>query len=302
MKKVGTIVILSFLLLSCKSHTQTIQGSITVASFNIQIFGVSKAGNTEVMDILALTIRNFDLVAIQEIRDASETAIYDLLTRVNETGKTYAVIVGPRVGRTSSKEQYAYIYDTAVLELLPGDYTYDDDGDGNDSNDLDDGTLHPGTDEFEREPYAARFKVQGAPFDFTLVNIHTKPDDAVAEIAYLNNVFTDVANHISESDIIILGDFNADGSYYNEEDLYTDFPPGNYISIIGNSLDTTEAVSDNTYDRIIATKSLTSDFTGSAGVYRFDTLYDFSSPTLEPNDVSDHYPVYAEFFIGYDTD
>ncbi len=62
------------------------------------------------------------------------------------------------------------------------------------------------------------------------------------------------------------------------------------------------AVSDNTYDRIVTTLSTNEDFKGTVGVYRFDTLYDFSSPTLEPNDVSDHFPVWAEFYSNKDTD
>ena len=48
---------------------------ITIASFNIQIFGQTKASKPEVMEILADIIRQYDLVAIQEIRDAAETAI-----------------------------------------------------------------------------------------------------------------------------------------------------------------------------------------------------------------------------------
>ena len=49
--------------------------SIKIASFNIQIFGQSKASDQEVMNILVQIIRNFDIVAIQEIRDAAGTAI-----------------------------------------------------------------------------------------------------------------------------------------------------------------------------------------------------------------------------------
>ncbi|MDL5502860.1 MAG: hypothetical protein QSU88_06550, partial [Candidatus Methanoperedens sp.] len=36
--------------------------TIKLAAFNLQIFGTSKAGNREVMDVLSKTIRNFDIV------------------------------------------------------------------------------------------------------------------------------------------------------------------------------------------------------------------------------------------------
>jgi hypothetical protein len=42
---------------------------IRIGAFDVQIFGVSKADNPEVMDILADTVRTYDIVAIQEMRD-----------------------------------------------------------------------------------------------------------------------------------------------------------------------------------------------------------------------------------------
>jgi hypothetical protein len=44
------------------------------------------------------------------------------------------------------------------------------------------------------------------------------------------------------------------------------------------------------------------DFTGNSGVIRFDELYDFDEAGIAPNSVSDHYPVWAEFYTGRDTD
>jgi deoxyribonuclease-1-like protein len=271
-----------------------------LASFNIQVFGQTKASKPEVMEILADIIRRYNIVAIQEIRDAAGTAILTLRDKVNEDGAVYEVVVGPRVGRTSSKEQYAFIYDSTVLRLLPGEYTYDDDGDGNDSNDVDD-SGHSG-DLFEREPFVCFFRVKGVDFDFGLVNIHTKPDDATAEIGYLDDVMVDAEAHLGDPDIICLGDFNADGSYYNEDMYQLTFPSDEYIWLIGTSLDTTVASSDNTYDRIVVTMEAEADFAGDVGILRFDTIYDFSSPTLDPDDVSDHFPVWARFNTESDTE
>src|SRR5437762_3016546 len=41
--------------------------TIKIATFNIQVFGKTKLAKPEVMQILADTIRNFDVVAIQEV-------------------------------------------------------------------------------------------------------------------------------------------------------------------------------------------------------------------------------------------
>ncbi len=101
------------------------QQTITIANFNIQVFGKSKAGKPSVMKVLAQTITNFDIVAIQEIRDKSGTAIKKLETVVDALGTDYDYIIGPRLGRTSSKEQYAFIYNTETI--VAGEvYTYDD--------------------------------------------------------------------------------------------------------------------------------------------------------------------------------
>ena len=300
-----TMLIVLLTLSSCRpiedgSQDRNTSDSIKIASFNIQIFGQSKASNQEVMDILVQIIRNFDIVAIQEIRDAAGTAILTLRDRVNSEGSSYEVLVGPRVGRTTSKEQYAYMYNTKTIEILPNYYTFDDDGDGNDSNEIDDSN-NP-NDLFEREPFIAHFRVKSADFDFVLINIHTKPDDATVEIGYLPDVISDVSPHMNEIDVICLDDFNADGSYFYESTYTSIFPSDQYNWLITNLEDTTVAVSDNTYDRIVTTLSTTEDFVGTAEVYRFDQLYDFSSQTLDPSDVSDHYPVWVEFFTNKDTD
>lgn len=257
---------------------------VLIGSFNLQVFGVTKAGKPEVMAIIAQIIRHFDLIAVQEIRDASGTSVIDLKNAVNSTGVIYDYEIGPRVGRTSSKEQYAFFYNTATIVASSGAYTFDEGG----------------TDTFEREPFIAHFKAKNGDFTFTLVDIHTKPEDATAEITFLPNVFSEARTHTAEADVICLGDFNADGSYFNESSYSSIFPSSTFDWLISNSLDTTQASSSNTYDRIVTYLASDEDFDGTAGVYRYDQVLSLGSTT--PDQVSDHYPVYAEFWVGKDTD
>jgi len=84
-------------------------------------------------------------------------------------------------------------------------------------------------------------------FDFKLVNNHIKPSDVQIELTQLSIVINDIYDNSSEKDIIVLGDMNADGSYFNEENLTTALPL--WIQLIGNDEDTTVAASDNIYDR-----------------------------------------------------
>jgi deoxyribonuclease-1-like protein len=257
---------------------------VTIASFNLEVFGPTKAGNAVVLGIMGQIIRRYDIVAVQEIRDAGGTAVVALKNAVNSTGVSYDYEIGPREGRTTSKEQYAFFYNTATIEALPGAYVFDEGG----------------TDTFEREPYVARFKARGGAFDFALIDIHTKPEDATAEISYLPTVISQAVTTTGEPDVICLGDFNADGSYYDESAYSSVFPSSTYNWLIANTVDTTIAASSNTYDRIVTLNASDEDFTGSAGVFRFDQELQLDG--LAPGDVSDHCPIWAEFWTGRDTD
>ena len=258
------------------------ESALTIANFNIQVFGVSKADKPEVMDTLADIISTYDIVAIQEIRDKSQTALAELVELVNSDGSSYDYVVSERLGRTSSKEQYAYVYNTNTIELTGTPHTYPEPSE---------------TDPFHRQPYITSYQTVGGNYDAVLIVIHTDPDEATEEINSLDDVVAYVKEaYPGEQDFVVMGDFNADGSYFNE-DSTSDIGGSEYAWVIDNTQDTTVASSSNTYDRIVLTD--TSDYLDS-GVFRFDMEYGLSS--TETSAVSDHYPVYADFRIDRDND
>jgi endonuclease/exonuclease/phosphatase family metal-dependent hydrolase len=259
--------------------------ALRIGAFNIQVFGTTKASKPEVLDVLGKIIRTYDIVAIQEIRDASQTALPKLVDTVNSDGSQYDYVVSERLGRTTSKEQYAYIYDTQTVELTDTPHTYPE---------------PESTDPFHREPYIASFKALGGNFDVTLMVIHTDPDEATEEINALDTV-VEYAQGVypAEQDFIVMGDLNADCSYFDEDSTST-LSSSDYYWCIDNSVDTTTKTTDCTYDRIIITNLAVPDFTGDTGLFRFDTEYGLTED--ETTVVSDHYPVYAEFWSDRDTD
>jgi deoxyribonuclease-1-like protein len=259
--------------------------TLRIGAFNIQVFGTTKASKPEVMEVLGKIIRNYDVVAVQEIRDASQTALPQLVDMVNSDGSQYDYVVSERLGRTSSKEQYAYIYDTLTVELIDSPFTYPE---------------PEGTDPFHREPYVASFKALSGNFDVTLMVIHTDPDEATEEINALDTVVEYAqAVYPAEQDFIIMGDLNADCSYFDEDSTST-LSSSDYYWCIDNSVDTTTKTTDCTYDRIIITNLAVPDFTGDTGLYRFDAEYCLTID--ETIAVSDHYPVFAEFWSNRDAD
>lgn len=248
---------------------------ITVASFNIQIFGQSKISKPEIMDIISKIIKRYDVVAIQEVRSKEQNVIPTLLSYVNDANTNYDYIISQRLGRTGSKEQYAFVYNTKTVDLI-SESSY---------------VVADPNDVFEREPFVVFFR--SGNFDFKIVNNHIKPEDVSAELSQLAVVIDNIYNSSSERDIIVLGDMNADGSYFDEDNLVVIFPL--WIQLIGNDEDTTVAISDNTYDRMMTRDTTANvEYTGKSGVFRWNAEYGVTDFSFIKK-VSDHYPVYAEF-------
>jgi endonuclease/exonuclease/phosphatase family metal-dependent hydrolase len=266
-----------------EGNLSTDNATLKIGAFNIQVFGKSKAGKPEVMDVLADIIRTYDIVAIQEIRDKDQTALPKLVNLVNSDGSQYVYIVGPRLGRTASKEQYAYIYNNRTVNLNGTPWTYPEPN---------------GTDPLHREPYVAYFRAENGSFDVILITIHVDPDEATEEINALDAVVNCTqGNYPNEDDIIIMGDLNADCRYF-DEDSKCSICDNNYYWCIGNNIDTTTKATNCTYDRLIITKEAVSDYTGNSGVFRYDLVYNLTEE--ETQAVSDHYPIYAEFWTNRD--
>ena len=257
-----------------------------IAAFNIQVFGRAKRQKEDAMAVLTKIVREFDIVLVQEIRDSSEQTASYFLQRINEMeGPKYEYIRSERLGRTTSKEAYAYFYNSETVEFIQGsDYVYDD------VNDV-----------FEREPYIASFR--RGNFDFTLVGIHTKPDDAYSEIGNLTYVaYSILSENPNEKDVITLGDFNADGRYFDEDDFTNLFKASEFYWVITNDGDTMTKT-DYTYDRIVLMNATYSyeHIEDGAGVFYFDAEYEISNSTLI-EEISDHYPIFAEFATGLEDD
>lgn len=251
------------------------EDAIRIGSFNIQVFGSSKLQKTHVMQTLADVARQFDVLAIQEIRSKDDDVMAEFLKLVNADGGHYEYIVGPRLGRTVSKEQYAFLFDTRRIEVdLDTLYTV------NDPDDL----LH-------REPYVARFRTRGVtggvPFTFTLVNIHTDPDETKTELDALADVFLAVHQDGSgEDDVIILGDLNVDEHHLGRLGQL----PGIVPTITGVPTNTRQ---NKTYDNLVLDRRTTTEFLGRSGVLNLLERYKLTE--AQALEISDHMPVWAEF-------
>ena len=174
------------------------------------------------------------------------------MAMLNADGSRYDFLIGPRLGRTVSTEQYAFIYDTNRIEHDPSSV----------------GTMGDPTDLLHREPLVARFRPRTnfpeKAFTFWLVDTHTDPDDVPHEVAALADAFQVMRTaRPDEDDVILLGDLNAN-----------EFQLGPFGRIPGISWVVGGGVTTNTrqtqaYDNIIFHGPSTTEFTGRWGVFNF---------------------------------
>jgi deoxyribonuclease-1/deoxyribonuclease-1-like protein len=254
--------------------------TLKVSAFNIQVFGVSKMDKPQVVSALTEILPSFDVILIQEIRDISGEAIMELMEALEALYPgQFGLVLSERLGRTRSKEQYAYIYRTDKLQFISAEVIADP------------------LDLFERPPFVAQFRHLNSAHQFSLLGTHIDPDVAPEELDALHEIFTTLNSERGDSDeIIVLGDFNADCRYLNATERETSslFIDAHLTSWITDELDTTTRSTDCAYDRILTTSGAT-EMTVDAGVFRYDEVFGYDEALTIS--VSDHYPVWITLEI-----
>ncbi|XP_015265370.1 PREDICTED: deoxyribonuclease-1-like [Gekko japonicus] len=256
--------------------------SLRISAFNIRTFGDSKMSNETIGNIIVQIVSTYDLVLIQEVRDADLSAVKKLMSLLNGvSADKYSYVVSPPLGRSSYKEQYLFIYREGQGSVVDT-YLYDD------------GCEPCGNDTFSREPFVVKFEAPGTEVkELALVPLHTAPSEAVAEIDALYDVYRDVISKWGTHDVLFLGDLNADCSYVRPDDwphirLRTS---RDFQWLIPDTVDTTVTSTDCAYDRIVAAgpKLRGGTVPGTARVNDFQKTFGLSNKDALA--VSDHFPV-----------
>ena len=274
--------------------------TIRIATWNIENFGAKKAGDQEVMNRIADMISSFDIVAIQEvsnIREASDpdcsrnqdscpgNSRCDMIRNAFEESLNdrldlnYSMVFSPQV----RDERYLFIWDPEKATLLDSGLIADPTEVGEVCATT---QAEPGL--MTRQPFWAIFRADD--FDFMLLTAHSSPGINVQELEGLEYFYRE-SKEKGEPDVILLGDLNADCNYLSESRNIR-FRSLEYRWIVPGSADTT--VSENTdcaYDRFIITQPTIEDYSGSWGIEKNIT-----------DGISDHFPVWAEFYIERDSD
>ncbi|XP_051281546.1 deoxyribonuclease-1 isoform X1 [Dicentrarchus labrax] len=257
-----------------------------IASFNVQRFGITKLSDPDVLAALVKIVSRYDIIVILEVVDGSGASVEHLMKELNTVNTThhYALQLSTRLGRNRYKEQFLFLYRDDVVDLIDC-YQYED----NQVNDM---------DAFAREPYILHFKPHNTVLkDIVLIPVRTTPWDSEKELDELYEVFLMVKDKWKTDNVMILGDFNADGAYVTQKEMkgIRIRSDKNFHWLIGDGVDTTTKTSnEHTYDRIVVygDDMLAAIVPNSAKPFNFHK--EFSMTEEMALRVSDHYPVEVE--------
>ncbi|RKP18195.1 DNase I-like protein [Rozella allomycis CSF55] len=191
------VLLLGLLLLAFVQHSSGYE--FTFGAMNLNVFGVTKLNDSLVTSTISTIITRYDVFLAQEIRDISGSTPSRLLSMVNNlTSAGYELVASDHLGKSSSKEQYVYFYrkDRAVLI---DQWQYDGIAARN----------------FERPPFCVLMSFGHEKVVF--IGLHAKPAAAIFEINSLKYVYDEVLQRWGESNIMIMGDLNADCQYVRKK-------------------------------------------------------------------------------------
>ncbi|XP_068578296.1 deoxyribonuclease 1 like 4, tandem duplicate 1 [Cebidichthys violaceus] len=257
-----------------------------IASFNIQKFGKNKVSDPDVLNILVKIVSRYDIIVILEVVDISGESVQTFLDALNNANRKhhYTLKISSRLGRTRYKEQFMFLYRDDLVDLV-GSYQFDD-------------LVAEGGDVFARDPYILRFRCLNTVLkDLVMIPVHTKPDDSEKELDELYDVFQHVKKKWRTDNVMILGDFNADGLYVSKREMkgIRIRMDENFHWLIADDVDTTASNrNDHTYDRIVVygDDMVQAVVPNSAKPFNFQKAYRLSDE--QALKVSDHYPVEVE--------
>lgn len=262
-----------------------------IAAFNAKNLGIKKVTDKTVVQYLTKILSRYSVVVVLEVVDKSGKAMKMLLENLNSLScnkkRPYLMVSSFPLGRDTYKEQFVCFYreDEVTLKSC---YQYEDNQVGD-------------ADVFAREPFVLRFSCPSTIVkDLVLIPVHTKPEDSLKELDELHDVVQAVRDNWKSDNIIILGDFNADGRYLSKKKMEKiRIRSKSYHWLIGDDVDTTSSnQNDNTYDRIVVFGELMLNAVvpGSAKTFNFQKEFKLDDATALS--ISDHYPVEVELKTG----
>jgi hypothetical protein len=249
--------------------------SVRIVSWALDGFGPTKLANSIARTNVARVIRQFDVVAIQQLASIERDLVPRLVESINHGDRRYDFVMGEATGPADRQEHLAFIFDTTrVLVDRRQTYTVDDPG-----------------NKMTFDPLVAWFRAAEPPstqaWTFSLVNVRVDLARAPNELALLPEMLASIrSDGRGEDDIVLAGLFQADDAY-----LLPTIAGQNFKAAIHNR--PTDIFGRFQTSNLLVDAALTSEYLGRGGV--FDFLRHYELNLAEAEAVTSHLPVYAEF-------
>ncbi len=184
-----TVFLLLFLVLWSASGG----AQVKISSWNLQNFGKTKSDQE--LNFIANTLKEFDIIAIQEVVAGYGGAqgVARLADELNRKGSKWDYVISdPTLSKPYGTERYAYLWKPSKVKKVQQAW-------------LEQNFLH----QIDREPYLMNFSYKGT--EFTLVSFHAipkkkQPETEIKYFKFLPGLYPD-------KNLIFLGDFNLPQSH-----------------------------------------------------------------------------------------
>jgi endonuclease/exonuclease/phosphatase family metal-dependent hydrolase len=265
------IYIIVFLLYSFT----TVLAQVKLVSWNIQNFGKSKS--TIEINFIANTLKNYDIIAIQEVVAGygGAQAVAKLAAELNRKGSKWDYVISDPTSSTPyKKERYAFIWKTAHIKKIGRAWL--------------EKKYHL---EIDREPFYCTFEYKKNKF--TVVNFHaiTKSQQPETEIKY----FKFLPALYPDLNLLFVGDFNCPQSHT----VFIPLKKMGYQSILVNQKTSLkQQVKNNKY----LASEYDNMFYNTSKINKIDkgviSFYKNFGSLKEARMISDHIPIWFEFSLN----
>lgn len=251
------------------------EGPVRLASWNIANLGGSK--DAFEIGVMAETLRDFDLVAVQEVitSPAGADAVARLDDALDRTGAAWDYALSPATSGRGT-ERYAFFWKPSAVRLVGRPWL--------------DAGLDPLVD---REPFLGRFEARASGRTLLLASFHAVPKSK--EPALENRLLYRLEADYPDDDLVIAGDFNLDAA----DEAFDPLRQAGFRAALAGESTTlkmfpseTGETRANPYDNLFYESNTLRPM--AVGVADFSARF----PTLKAaRAVSDHLPVWME--VGF---
>lgn len=230
---------------------------------------------------IAKVAAQVDFLAVQELMTPEAlTTLAEALSK--QTGHHWSAMASDRVGRSTYKEMYGFVWRDDAVAYADGAVTYLD-----------------RQQAFARDPYSARFTSLTDHTDFVVATVHIKygknKADRAGEIAALSQYWTWLGQtYAGNSRILLMGDFNTPPTSPAWDSLDASARP--LFTTGASTLSTTDGKFANLYDNMFIAKA-SSIQVDSAEVFAYPRFLGLTHEQARAN-VSDHAPLFLHARMG----